>query len=444
MARSTPRNLAAFLASALAAATLGEAPKPARAADEVLADGFAIETYAEGLDEPIALEFAPDGRLFVAQRGGIVRVVRAGDTAGAEATGDGPAAAARLKPGARRAALADAEFARVEVITQNENGLLGLALDPDFTTNGYVYLFATISTEEQQIIRFTDRDGLGQDMTVIRDHLPTRGEFHSGGGLKFGPDGKLYFAIGDNLVQENAQDMSTLAGKISRIDPDGSTPADNPFTTPTGSPRAIFALGFRNPFRICFAPDGRLFALDVGSDGDGRREEINLVRSGRNYGWPLVEGRQSVLPNPLFTDPIYDYHDGGAAPTGAVYYSAERFPAEYRGNLFHLEFVLNRLYRTVLDGDEVVSHDVFVQGDGGPVDLALGPDGALYYCEIYTGNVKRVDYTLPVEPVVQGETDVDASFSDVATPRYPCGLGALFAAPLVAALWAVRSPRRRH
>lgn len=441
MARPTPRNLATLVASALAALCAGSTP--ALAADEVLADGFAIETYADGLDEPIALEFAPDGRLFVAQRGGIVRVVLAGDAAGAEATGDGPAAVARLKPGARRAALADTEFARVEVITQNENGLLGLALDPDFAANGYVYAFATISTEEQQIIRFTDRDGVGAEPTIIRDHLPTRGEFHSGGGLKFGPDGKLYFAIGDNLVQDNAQDMNTLAGKISRINPDGSMPSDNPFKTPTGSPRAIFALGFRNPFRICFAPDGRLFALDVGSDGDGRREEINLVRAGRNYGWPLIEGRQSLLPNPLFTDPIYDYHDGGAAPTGAVYYSGQRFPTEYRGNLFHLEFVLNRLYRTVLDGDEVVSHDVFVQGDGGPVDLALGPDGALYYCEIYTGRIKRVDYTRILEPVVQGATDEDASFSDVATPRYPCGLGALLAAPLAATLSAARRLRRR-
>lgn len=359
--------------------------------------GFALSTFARGLSEPIAIEFAPDGRLFVAERGGAVRVVLAGQAA-------------------------EAPFHRMEVFNDNENGLLGMALDPDFAANGYVYVYATVSTREAQIIRLRERreaggTGVADEVLVIRDHLPTRGGFHSGGGLKVGPDRKLYFGIGDNEDPEAAQDLSTLAGKISRINLDGSTPDDNPFLTPTGQRRATWAIGFRNPFRFCFAPDGRMFVLDVGSDGDGRREEINLVRAGLNYGWPRVEGKQDPEAyDPRYTDPIHDYHDGGAAPVGAVIYSGSAFPAEYQGDLFHLEFVLNRLYRVRLDGDSVVSHEVFVQGSGGPVDVAQGPDGALYYCEIVSGSIQRLAFV-----DADGERDPDVEAAGDPGPVGPAG-----------------------
>src|SRR5262245_5355646 len=194
--------------------------------------GFAISIWSQGLDSPVAMEFAADGRLFVAEQKGAVRVI--------DATG----------------LLSEQIVAQFEVYYENENGLLGLALDPDFAVNGYIYVFATVDTKEQRIYRIVEpqrRQSIDDDEPrIIRDHLPTRGEFHSGGGLKVGPDRKLYFSIGDNLIAENAQDMNSLAGKISRINLDGSTPEDNPFTTTTGVPRAIYALGFRNPFRFCF------------------------------------------------------------------------------------------------------------------------------------------------------------------------------------------------
>lgn len=392
---------------------------PAAAQTTAESAGFAVSTYASGLTEPVAIEFAPDGRLFVAELGGTVRIVRDG-------------------------AVAWLPFAHVSVFHENENGLLGLALDPAFDANGYVYVFATVSRSEQQIIRFTDSGGLGVAKTVIRDKLPTRGAFHSGGGLKVGPDGKLYFSIGDNLVADNAQDLSTLAGKICRINLDGSTPADNPFVTPTGQPRAVFALGLRNPFRFCFAPDGRLFAMDVGSDGEGRREEINLIVAGSNYGWPLVEGRQPAPADPAFIDPIHDYHEGGAAPVGAVYYTGQQFPAEYSGNLFHLEYVLNRLYRAVLEGDRVVRHEVFYEGEGGPVDLVQGPDGALYYTELQGGRIRRISYPPNDRGLPAASTDVVAG--ETATGAAPagslCGFGTLPALGFVSLALAARSRRR--
>jgi glucose/arabinose dehydrogenase len=395
----------------------------ARAENESLPSGFELSTVATDLTEPIALEFAPDGRLFVAERNGTVRYIENG-------------------------LVSDVLFPKIEVFYENENGLLGMALDPGFATNGLVYIFATVSINETQILRFVDPRVSSTASTdppaIVRDHLPTQGVFHSGGGLKAGPDGKLYFGIGDNLEQDNAQDLNTLAGKISRINLDGTTPDDNPLRTTTGAPRTIWALGLRNPFRFCFAPDGRLFVMDVGSDGEGRREEINLVTPGGNYGWPEVEGSQTGLfRDPQYIDPLYDYHDGGAAPVGGVYYTGDLFPGEYAGSLFYLEYVLNRLYRLTLDGDSASGHETFAQLDGGPIDLAQGPDGALYYCELNTGRIMRIGH--PRAPEVAGAIDEAPPLpadptADLAPSAPLCGGGSLFG--VVAVALAVATARR--
>lgn len=404
----------------IAGATLCALAAPVYA-DTVHDERLAISTFAAGLKEPVAIEFAPDGRLFIAEVGGKVRVASANGV---------------VDP---------TPVATIEVFTANENGLLGLALDPEFATSGYIYVFATLDPKEQQILRLIDPSKRQSEVDaqpfVLRDHLPTRGEFHSGGGLKIGPDKKLYFGIGDNLVRENSQDMNTLAGKISRINLDGTTPSDNPFKTASGSPRAVYALGLRNPFRFCFAPDGRLFAMDVGSDNEERREEINLIRPGDNCGWPLFEGKQPEPIDPAYVDPIFDYHDGGAAPVGCVFYTAGGLPDEYVGNLFHLEFVLGRLYRTVLDGDTVVSHTTLLESEGGPVDLTVGPDGALYYSELYTGEIKRLG--LPISSVAGDVTSdsgviADPSTDEIVESASLCGLGAWLSSLAVVGLAARR------
>lgn len=366
----------------------------AAVAAEALEAGFVVETYARGLALPTALESLPDGRLIVGEKDGAIWVII-------------------------DSVVQQPPFARLQPYTLSECGLIGLAVDPAFSTNHYVYVFVTVSAEEQQIIRFTESGGVGTRQTVIRDHLPTRGVNHNGGGLDFGPDGKLYFSIGDNAVPDNAQDFSTLAGKICRINADGSTPGDNPFRTPTNEPRAIFALGFRNPYRFCFAPDGRLFVLDVGSNGPQRREEINIVSAGDNGGWPLVEGAPQAGQD--FLAPIYTYQDEGSAPVGALVYTSTAFPTTYYGNLFHLDYQLNRLYRTVLDGDRVVSHTTFVQGEAGPVDLAQGTDGALYYCELFGGQIKRVRYA-PEDPNASDGTAGGGAMNPFQLPA-ECGCG---------------------
>ena len=392
---------------------------PAVRAD-VLPDGFVCETVAEGLAQPVGLAYAPDGRLFVTEKNGHVRVVSPDGEVQTES------------------------FAELEVYTVNENGLLGIALDPDFAENHYVYVFASISDVQQQIVRYTDVDGVGTDPKIIREFLPGSEAVHSGGCLKFGPDGKLYFSIGDTGDRGLAQDLKTLAGKISRIEPNGDVPSDNPFMTPTGSVRAVYALGFRNPFRFCFAPDGRMFVFDVGSDDAPRREEINIIRRGDNAGWPLAEGRSLLPLIPNMVQPLVSYHEKGQAITGGLYYSGNRFPAEYQGNLFHAEYVLHRIYRTVLDGDNLVSHEVFWQGEGGgPVDMIQAPDGSIVFSEIFTGRVRRIRSTAPT-PEDEPETDepsdtpddvtateTDADLSDAPPMPNRCGLGLPIATMLV-------------
>jgi len=377
-----------------------------------LPDGFAIETVASGLNEPVAIEQAPDGRWFVAEKGGAVRVIR-----------DGVAV--------------DPPFARLDVFAEDESGLLGLALGPSFANTGHVYLFATATFDEQQIIRYTVVGDTGTLPTVIRDHLPTSGTFHNGGCLRVGPDRHLYFSIGDNGRSDNGQDMRTLAGKLCRINLDGTTPSTNPFVTPTGSHRAIYALGFRNPFRFCFAPDGSVFVADVGSSGDARFEEINHVRAGENCGWPTVEG-MAFADAGEFRTPLLAYHDEGSAITGLVYYDAEQYPASYRGNLFHLDFVSQHLFRVVLEGDAVSRHEVFADLDGGPIDLAIGNDGSLYYTELFSGSIKRIRYTLAQSTGGAGEgepadnsgspdaPDEPPDATPISTPLTPlCGNGML-------------------
>jgi glucose/arabinose dehydrogenase len=393
-------------------AALGCLPAPAW---QSLPAGFEVRPFVTGLDQPVALDFAPDGRLFITEKEGRVRVAAA----------DG--------------ALQSEPFAEIEVYTNNECGLLGLAIGPDFANSGHVYIFASVSFQEQQILRFSDEQGVGVNPMVVRDHLPGSESVHAGGCLKIGPDGRLYFSIGDTGSPYLAQDLSSLAGSVCRVELDGSPSDDNPFMTPTGSPRAVYAYGFRNPFRFCFAPDGRLFVMDVGSSQDKRREEINLVGAGDNCGWPMTEGRGAAADFPEFVAPLYDYHDQGAAIGGGVCYAGAQFPDEYQRNVFHVEYVLHRIYRTVLQGDRAASHELFYQAQGGPVDMVQGPDGALYYTELFGGRVMRIGYAgMAAEPTPDGapHTLVPSAAGG------PCGSSALAVAAILAPLTLAGRERR--
>jgi glucose/arabinose dehydrogenase len=334
---------------------------------------FVDTTVASGLHGPTAMEFSPDGRLFVSQEGGNVTIVKNGQTL-------------------------PAPFLTVPTITSNEMGLLGITLDPNFAANGYVYVYYTVqgATDSQahnRVSRFTadpsnpDRVLAGSEKVLLNmDQLTP--SLHNGGGLHFGPDGRLYIATGDNYVWANAQSLNTDLGKMLRINSDGSIPQDNPFYNVQGAKKEIWATGLRNPFTFAFSPlSGVMYINDVGQES---WEEINEGVAGANYGWPLCEG---FCSNANFTNPIYVYPHNGAphAITGGAFYEGSQFPPQYRGSYFFGDFAAGFIKRLTPEGTAVD----FLQNVTSPVDIDVGPDGSLYYLSIGSGEVHQVQYVNP-------------------------------------------------
>ena len=359
--------------------------------------GFVDSLFAGGLTNPVAMDFAPDGRLFVVEQGGGVRVVRDGQTV--------------VEP-----------FARVDAAAGGERGALGVALDPAFATNGYVYVYYTAREPQahNRVSRFTAGDAdpdpaayrpgdvavPGSEFAVIDLDPLTEATNHNGGAIHFGPDGKLYVATGDNARSDTAQSLNTTLGKVLRLNGDGSVPADNPFLDrTTGTSRAIWAYGLRNPFTFAFErTTGRMFINDVGS---GFWEEVNEGAAGANYGWPGTEGPTG---NPRFTPPVFAYpHDpergspaGCAIAAGAFYDppagAPAPFPAGYAGDYFFADYCENWIWR--LDRETGQASE-FAAGYDVPVfGLRTGSDGALYYLAWHTGEVRRIDFDASGGPVI--------------------------------------------
>jgi glucose/arabinose dehydrogenase len=344
------------------------------AAAATLPAGFTEAQIATGLASPTAMQLAPDGRLFVCEQGGRLRVIRDG-------------------------VLLPAPFVTLTVNASGERGLLGVAFDPAFQLNQYVYVYytATTPTVHNRISRFTANGDVAQpgSEVVILDLDNLSGATnHNGGALAFGPDGKLYAAVGENANSANAQTLANLLGKMLRLNSDGSIPTDNPFfATATGRNRAIWALGLRNPFTFAFDPNGpAMFINDVGQN---TWEEINDGQAGANYGWPTTEGQTS---DPRFVSPRYAYNHsgGGCAITGGAFYSPlnARFPADYAGDYFFADFCGGWIRRLDPNAGNTVTN--FASGIVSPVDMKVSDDGFLYYLArgsgATTGVVFRVDF----------------------------------------------------
>lgn len=336
--------------------------------------GFSATTVASGISAATAMALAPDGRIFVCEQTGTLRVVKGGT-------------------------LLPAPFATLPVDASGERGLLGVALDPGFPATPYVYVYYTTAAApiHNRISRFTangDTAVPGSELVLLDlDDLSTAAN-HNGGAIHFGPDGRLYAAVGENANPANAQTLANLLGKVLRINSDGSIPADNPFFgTATGRNRAIWALGLRNPFTFTFhAQSGRMFVNDVGA---AAWEEVDEGVAGSNYGWPQTEG-----PVPAGVAgvryPVYAYpHDSSTcAISGAAFYDAPAptFPGDYGGNYFFADLCAGWIRR--MNATSFAVSD-FAVGVPNPVDLAVGSDGALYYLARGDGTVVRVQYAAP-------------------------------------------------
>jgi glucose/arabinose dehydrogenase len=317
--------------------------------------GFVEEVYVRNLVAPTAMAFAPDGRLFYSEQAGQLRVIED-----------------------RR--LLETPFVSLDVDPNGERGLLGIAFDPNFTANGFVYVYYTAKTPtiHNRVSRFTAQGNVavsGSELVLLDLDDLSEATNHNGGALHFGNDGRLYVSTGDNATSANAQTLANRLGKILRINANGSIPADNPFyTVATGVNRAIWAFGLRNPFTFAVQRStGRIFVNDV---GEATWEEINEGSPGANYGWPQTEGPTT---EPGITAPLYSYNQstGGCAITGGEFYEAapDGFPSRFVGRYFFGDFCLRAISTFDPATGEV---SLFATDIRRPVDVREGPDGALY------------------------------------------------------------------
>jgi glucose/arabinose dehydrogenase len=337
-----------------------------------LPTGFTETQLAHGIVRPTAMALAPDGRIFVCEQTGALRVVKDGH-------------------------LLPEPFVTIPVFTEGERGLVGVTVDPDFPATPYVYLYytATGPVVHNRVSRFTAQGdkAVKKSEVAILDLPQLAKPIHNSGTLHFGPDGYLYIAVGENAVPENAQSLENPLGKILRIAKDSTIPTDNPFYDRTsGVARAIWAMGLRNPFSFAFqSGTGRMFINDVGNK---TWEEINDGIAGANYGWPITEGPTA---DPRFQAPLYAYRHGptpetGCAITGGAFYNPDepQLPASYLGTYFFSDFCSGWIRRFDPATKAVTA---FATGIGGPIGLQVGDDGFLYYLAYEDGTVNRIGYT---------------------------------------------------
>jgi glucose/arabinose dehydrogenase len=354
--------------------------------------GF-TETTISGISSPTAMEIAPDGRIFVCEQGGRLRVIKNGS-------------------------LLAAPFLTLNVDPAGERGLLGVAFDPAFATNNFIYLYYTVPIEPRhnRVSRFTANGDVavaGSEKIILELESLSTATNHNGGAIHFGPDGKLYVAVGENANPSNSQTLSNRLGKMLRLNSDGTIPPDNPFfNTATGANRSIWALGLRNPFTFAFQPaSGRMFINDVGQN---TWEEINDGIAGSNYGWPTTEGATS---NPAFRSPLFSYTHGtgpttGCAIAGGAFYNPlnVQFPSSFVGKYFFADLCSGWI-RT-FDPATSTAAD-FASGIAQPVDLKVGADGSLYYLSIGGGLLSRIQFNGPTAPapMIATEANTDSAIA---------------------------------
>ncbi|NOU92073.1 PQQ-dependent sugar dehydrogenase [Paenibacillus sp. LMG 31456] len=336
----------------------GKVPESSAGAEASASIPYTREIIASKLNVPWDMDFAPDGRIFLTERGGLIRVIEKG--------------VLKPEPVFR--------FEKPPLYNESEAGLLGIALDKNFSSNHYMYVYHTYQEGGQaynRLLRMVESGGKAKVDKVLLDMLPGD-RIHDGGRVKIGPDGLLYITNGDAAQSSIAQDAAQLGGKILRIRTDGTIPADNPFP---GSP--VYSLGHRNPQGLAWHPaSGKLFSTE---HGQSAHDEFNLIEPGANYGWPLLQGDEAQVPakdaskkgpGPLKI-PLLHSGDTTWAPSGITFVTK----GPWKGNLLAANLRGMQLQRVVLGNDQVSVQRVepLFKDDLGRIrNVAEGPDGSIY------------------------------------------------------------------
>jgi glucose/arabinose dehydrogenase len=386
--------------------TASAALAPLEEGTEPLPPGVRIETVLEDMEQPVAFAFDPEGRIFYTEKAsGNVRLIANG-------------------------VLQTQPVITFEVSFCSERGLLGIAVDPNFASNRYIYVYYTEGPDcrasQNTLVRFIERDGRGFGIEELFGS-PQPGGPHEGGNIHFGPDGKLYVSIGDGGEDDNGQFAHVTNAKILRMNSDGTAPNDNPHFPIEGANPYAYAMGFRNTFDFTFDPvvRGRIFGTENGPECD---DEMNRIEPGNNYGWrrnyPCDDARASG-PDPAYNTiaPLWYLPASQCceAPTGIAFYTGGKIP-EWQDQLFMGAYNGSKLRHFYLNADHTALTAVkVVQGVNATVDIETGPDGAFYYIEAggnQRGTLKRIVGS--AQPATQTPTpnaQVTAVPTAVSTPN---------------------------
>jgi glucose/arabinose dehydrogenase len=359
-------------------------------AQPVFPPGFSAMRMATGtVSAPVAAALAPDGRFFVVEQAGNVRIIK-------------------------NNVLLATPFVSLTVDSQGERGMVGIAVDPDFLVNKYIYVYYTVPASagnpaRNRISRFTatnDTAAPGSGTVILNLDPLGASLIHNGGALHFGKDGKLYVAVGDNATNTPAQSLDSYHGKILRINKDGSAPPDNPFPTGSEQRKRVWALGLRNPFTFNVDHEtGKIFVNDVGGSS---WEEINdATLPGRNFGWPSTEGKFNQASFPTFTNPVYAYAHGtgdgvGCAIVGGAFISPSNplYPSVYRGKYLFQESCNNWLNILDLSGPSPVRSPFATQVHTNSLGLMTEIDGYMYYLHRGGGALYKIVYDGGILPTI--------------------------------------------
>ena len=332
-----------------------------------------VDVIVDGLNNPWEIVFAPDGDIFFSERDGRVWKIE--------------------------------EFGEAKVIQtfpksgSMEGGTLGLALHPEFEKNKIIYIYQTnleLEFFQNKVYSFKVDDDTLTNKKVIIDNIPGA-PWHDGGRIAFGPDGKLYITTGDAINPGWSQDLSSFAGKILRINPDGTIPDDNPFDS-----SAIFSYGHRNPQGIAWNEDGLLVSSEHGPSGEMGygHDEINVIVKGKNYGWPKIVGDSS---DDSYVNPVIHSGEQTWAPSGMVFYNSDKISGLEDKFLVGALRGQHLMVLDIANDGSLISAEKMFEGDFGRIRTAqISPDGVLYLLTANGDNDKIIRISgVPLEEVTK-------------------------------------------
>jgi glucose/arabinose dehydrogenase/regulation of enolase protein 1 (concanavalin A-like superfamily) len=371
-----------------------------------LLPGFAQTQLAHGLKNPVVFAFGPNGDIYLGEQSGVILIYRNG-------------------------AILPTPVVSLNTDGTNEKGLLGLALDPNFATNGYIYVSYTTLDEHAQLSRLTVQHGTASlaSEKVYMKGTQLQQIHHSANTVHIGPDKKLWWSVGDNYPPiSNAQNLTNIYGKILRFNLDGTIPVDNPFVKIPGAVPSIYAYGLRNPFRFTFLPNGKAMTEDTGSSF---WEELNAIQPGGNYGWSTYEGNCGSCG---YINPAYAYGhlptDGATSAIAA--YSGSAFPKQYDQVVFFGDYNRTDIEAVTFDPtyNTAISDTVFNNAAGTIADLEEGPDGNLYFVSIFDGTFTEIYPTGPFPPVASISSSPNAGLAPLTVQFSSAGSSDPYGLPL--------------